>query len=100
MPDGSTSLLPKDDVIDLIISAFTSCELGFGFTVSVKILDEVNAKRRNPKCSDELAAQEITSSVYKGNFTKSPFLCELEYGKNINGYWTYNHILVQFEDFY
>lgn len=43
LPDRTASSLPKDNDIVLIISVFTKCELGFGFTVSGDALKEVNA---------------------------------------------------------
>ena len=49
LSDVTTSLLPKDDGVGLMISAFTSRELGFGFTVNDKVLEEVNLKRKNTK---------------------------------------------------
>ena len=40
----------------------------------------------------------VTGSPMKGDLNTSPFLHELEYGKIFEGYWTYNHMVVQLED--
>ena len=45
MPDRVRQLISKDERYGLMVSAFTRRELGFGFTVSEDILDEVNALR-------------------------------------------------------
>ena len=58
------------------------------FQVSQKVLDKVNCKHKNRKYSNEKAAQEIYGTPFKGNLTLSPFICELEHGKNSDGYWT------------
>ena len=99
MPDGARPLIPKDEGYGLMtISAFTCRELGFGFTVPSNVLKEVNALRQGTKYSEESAAEEIHGSVFKKELTHTPFVRELEYGKNKNGYWTYDHMVVQLED--
>ena len=40
--DGTHIILPKDDVIGIIISAFQSCEFGFGHKMSDNQLEQVN----------------------------------------------------------
>ena len=98
LPDGSKPLVPKDEGDGVMLSAFTSRELGFGFTVPPNILDEVNKKRENEKYSDEDAATILFGTAKKTKLTTSPFVRELEYGANKEGYWTYDNMLVQFED--
>jgi hypothetical protein len=44
MPDGMKPLLPKDEGQGLMVSAFTSCNLGFGLNTSLAQLDEINKK--------------------------------------------------------
>ena len=34
----------------------------------------------------------------KDDLTTTPFVRELEYGSNYDGYWTYDHMILQFED--
>ena len=97
-PDGTKPLIPKDTGMGIMISAFTSRELGFGFPVSNDILAQVNLKRRGTKYSDEVAAQQIKGTPLKQELTSLPFIQELEHGKNSDGFWTYDHMVLQFED--
>ncbi|KAI2512808.1 hypothetical protein MHU86_1596 [Fragilaria crotonensis] len=64
------------------------------------VLDEVNEQRFGKKYADEDAAIEILGSPNKKPLTKtkSPFLLFFEYGENREGYWTYNNMVIQFED--
>ena len=48
-PDGERNIIPKDDGLGVMVSAFQSQEFGFGFVVSEVQLKEVNEKRK--KCS-------------------------------------------------
>ncbi len=49
--------------------------------------------------SDEEAAKKIRgNSSNKAGLTESPFVVEFEYGANNQGYWDYDHMIVQFED--
>ena len=98
MLDGAQPLIPKDEGYGLMVSAITCREFGFGLTVPDYVLHQVNEKRRGKKYSDENAAIEIYGSSLKKRLDKSPFIRELEYGKNKNGYWTYDHMVVQLED--
>ena len=98
LPDGSKPLDPKDDGCGLMMSAFTSCKLGFGFTVPEEVLKSVNEICKGCEYSDADAALEITGSRLKGDLTRTPFLRQLDYGKNNEGYWTYSHMVLQFED--
>ena len=98
MPDGAKPLNPKDDGQGLMLSVFTSHGLGFEFSVLSDVLDAVNESRKGKDYSNEDAAVIVTGNAEKGKLTTSPFLRELEYGKNIDGYWTYNHMIIQLED--
>ena len=40
--DGTQPLIPKDEGMGVMISVFTWCELGFGYTVPAEILEKVN----------------------------------------------------------
>jgi hypothetical protein len=44
-PNGKQALIPKDDGLGVMISAFVSREFGFGFELTTEQLQEVNAKR-------------------------------------------------------
>ena len=97
-PDGARPFIPKDEGYGLMVSAFTYHELGFGFTVPSNILDQVNAFRHGKKYSDENAVKEVYGSPFKKKLTSTLFIRELEYGKNKNGYWLYDHMVLQLED--
>ena len=98
LPDGSKPLIPKDEGAGLMLSAITSRELGFGFTVSESALEAVNEKRMNMKYSDEKAATVLFGKPEKQKLTTTPFVRELEYGQNKEGYWSYEHMVIQLED--
>ena len=98
LPDGTRPLIPKDEGIGIMISAFTCRELGFGYTVPDDILERVNTVRLGQKYSDEKAATLINGTPFKKKLTKTPFVRELEYGCNRGGYWTYDHMSMQLED--
>ena len=98
LPDGSRPLIPKDEGMGLMVSAFTCRELGFGHTIPVNVLERVNAKRMNEKYSDEKAAITLFGSAKKQLLTSTPFIRRLEYGQNKEGYWSYDHMVVQMED--
>ena len=61
-------------------------------------MKEVNAYREGKKYSHKEAAKQIQQSANKKPLTKSPFVIEFEYGTKGEGYWTYEHMSVQFED--
>ena len=90
--------MPKDEGSGIMISGFTCHELGFVFDVSPDILAIVNAMRMNKKYSDEEAACSIYGNTTKKELTSSPFVQELEYGQNKEGYWTYDRMILQLED--
>ena len=98
MPDGARPLVPKDEGYGLMLSAMTCRESGFAFTVPADVLEKVNKSRENKKYSDEDAAKEILGSPFKKKLETSPFIRELEYGKNKHGYWSYDHRVLQLED--
>lgn len=56
LPDGTRSLIPKDEGIGIMISAFIYRKIGFGYTVPDYILERVNTVRLGQKYSDEKVA--------------------------------------------
>ena len=62
--------------------------------------NEINAKRSNTQYTDVQAANKAGGCTdgFKKSLTKSPFVRQFEYGANINGYWNYNHMVLQLED--
>jgi len=97
-PDGQKSMIPKDEGLGVMISAFVSREFGFGFYISLEDLEKVNKEREGKKYSDEDAAKKVLGNSFKAPLTKSPFVVEFEYGANNQGYWDYDHMIIQFED--
>jgi hypothetical protein len=62
-------------------------------------LKQVNAKRLKDKdYFDTIAAKDVFGTSMKKRLTESPFIRRMEYGANKDGYWTGNHMIVQFED--
>lgn len=45
LPDVSKPLVPKDEGGGVMLSAFTSREIGFGFTIPSDMMDKVSKKR-------------------------------------------------------
>jgi hypothetical protein len=97
-PDGSTVLVPKDDGQGRMISAFQSREFGFGMVMTDEQLNEVNETRKGKKYTDENAAIAKRGSADKKDLLHSPFMLEFEYGVNFEGYWSYEHMVLQLED--
>ena len=98
MPDGTKQLLPKDDGQGVMISSFVARELGYRFQPSQLELEEINKKRKCRKYSDEEAAIEKNGTSLKSDLKESPFVRELDYGINYDGYWTYGSMVLQLED--
>ena len=98
-PAGQRALLPKTDGLSLMLSAFQSRETGFGLSISSRIqLDEINESRRGKNYIDADAAMAIHGQAMKKDLKDSPFVIYFELGANNEGYWTYNHMSIQFED--
>ena len=97
-PDGTTVLVPKDDGQGLMISAFQSREFGFGMEICEEDLRKINERRRGQKYVDETAAVSKKGTALKKDLKNSPFVVEFEYGANNEGYWSYEHMVLQLED--
>jgi hypothetical protein len=100
-PEGTRALLPKDDGQGVMISAFVSREFGFGMKLTSSQLDEINrerSKEENKYYSDKDAAFVRNGSEIKPKLTSSPFVHQFEYGNNLDGYWTYDCMILQLED--
>ena len=97
-PEGQRALLPKTDGLGLMLSAFQSRETGFGLKLSSIQIGEINETRRNKNFVDVDAAIAIHGQAMKKDLKDSPFVIYFELGANNEGYWTYNHMSIQFED--
>ena len=98
LPDGQKAIIPKDEGYGIMISAMTSREFGFGMQLSAEDLVKINKERENKKYSDEEAAVAVHGNSNKQKLTSSPFVIEFDYGKDGEGYWDYNHMVMQLED--
>ena len=96
--DDKVPLIPKDDGIGIMISAFASREFGYGFDISMEQMTEINNFRNGKEYSDKVAATNKLGSAKKPVLTKSPFVIHFEYGVQAEGYWNYDSMLIQFED--
>ena len=65
LPDRSKPLMPKDEGQGIMISAFTSREIGFGCPLTESELKEINEKRQNNHYSDREAAEELYGTSQK-----------------------------------
>jgi hypothetical protein len=100
-PDGTRALLPKEDGQGVMISSFVSREFGYGLNLTADQLDQVNTERRRTNrkfYKDDAAAIMKNGTTKKPILTHSPFTRLLEYGKNNEGYWTYESMVIQLED--
>jgi hypothetical protein len=98
MPDGQKPIIPKDEGLGVMVSGIVSRQFGFRLKVSHKDLQKVNEYRANKSYSDVLAAMEKKGTSTKQPLETSPFIVEFEYGANAEGYWTYDQMVLQFED--
>ena len=97
-PLGQRALLPKTEGISLMLSAFQSRETGFGVKVSRLQLDKINETRRGQNYVDLDAALAVHGQVAKKDLQEAKFVVSFKLGANNEGYWTYNHMSIQFED--
>lgn len=55
-------------------------------------------KEQRPVYLDELAAKKVTGKIEKVDLNTTPFLVLFDYGKNAEGYWTYDRMVLRLED--
>ena len=80
-------------------SAFVLRDFGFGHPLTGHQLDHVNRFREGRNYLDEDAARTINNNnPTKQPLTTSPFLRKFDYGLNQDGYWSYDTMVLQFED--
>jgi DNA-binding transcriptional regulator YhcF (GntR family) len=97
-PNGEAALLPKEEGLGIMLSGLMSREFGWGFPMSPEELVMVNQKRLNENYLDAQSAIEKRGNAAKPPLTTSPFVLEFEYGINAQGYWSYEHMVMQLED--
>lgn len=99
--DGQQQLLPKDEGEGVMVSGFCSREFGFGFPdLSAEDLLRINRYRVDQDYLDSNAALKVCHHTKKAHreIKKDPFVEYFEYGENKDGYWTYDHMVLQLED--
>jgi hypothetical protein len=89
-PDGQKRVIPKDEGLGVMTSAFVSREFGFGTKLSDKELQTVNECRQGKNHSDKSAALDKRGTLTKQEPLKSsPFVAKFDCGMNAEGCWTY-----------
>ena len=98
--DGTNSVDPKTEGDGVMISAFVSRDFGFGLPLTHQQLQDVNRYRQNQHYLDKDAAKKLdkNNSTQKPQLVTSPFVHTFDYGSSQEGYWGYDHIIIQFED--
>jgi len=96
-PGGERPLLPKNNGMGKMISAFQSRDTGWGIKISRQQLIEINKQREGNHYFDRDAATDIHDTTEKRALTESPFVRTFEFGGS-NGYWTGSHTIIQTED--
>jgi hypothetical protein len=98
-PNGETALVPKDEAMGVIMSrTMMSQEFGWGFELSPE-LAKIKEKRAGKNYEDAESATAKKGNAVKAPLTKSLFMREFKYGVNAQGYWSYEHIVMQLEDY-
>ena len=99
--NGQFKCWPKDDGSGIMCSGYQSREYGFGLTLFQKHKDAVNTYRSGTHYNDEEAENTINKSPLKPPLTIDPFVRMLKYGNSEGkeGYWSYYHMIIQFEYF-
>jgi hypothetical protein len=97
---ANKQLRPKGDGTGVMVSAFVSRAFGFNPEISQADLEAINAKRLNTHYADLDAAEALhgPGQTLKPPLTASPLLRKLKHGKSREGWWDYNHQVLQMED--
>ena len=102
--DGEQCLIPKSEGMGLMFSALQSREFGFGFrNVTDGELLKINSERRKGfQYVDLAAAKKVRGTLDKECFKHDDifkcFVRAFEYGIRKDGYWSYEHLIIQLED--
>ncbi len=75
-------MIPKDEGLSVMLSAFVSREFGFGFYISLEDIEKVNKKREGAHYSDKDAAKKIRGNTMKAPLTESSCAVEFKCGAN------------------
>ena len=94
MFDRTKHLVPKYEGHELMLSSFCCCELGCSYSPCNTILNQVDAKHKAIKYSDENIAIIKGGNSNKKSLSSTPFVKKLEYNNTHEGYWTYECIIL------
>jgi hypothetical protein len=99
-PKGKRPLLPKDEGAGNMMSLFIDREYGLVQELDQYTLNPVNAVQHGARYADKEAAMDVNGTFVKPQLPAgtSPFLTFFDYGENKEGYWDYNHMVLQFEN--
>jgi hypothetical protein len=91
---GELPIIRKDEGFGIMVSAFQSREFGFGLKFTLEDLKVIN------DYAETESAMKILGNTKKKDLSESPFVIYFEYGygQGKEGYWTYDHMALQFED--
>jgi hypothetical protein len=92
-PNGECPLLPKNNGMGKMISAFQSRESGWGVELSNAQLIEINRHQEGQHDFDQDAAKDVNGTTEKSPLTKLSFIRVFEFG-GTNGYWTGSHTII------
>ena len=103
--DGKVDCTPKNGS-GIMASAYVNCVSGFGLPMTQEQLDGVNEKRRGERyiCGRYGAPQALCKLAglpetdLKPPLKESPGLRLLHYGKDKDGYWNADYMMVHMED--
>jgi hypothetical protein len=99
---GEQAIIPKDEGNGIMVSALQSREFVFGLPLTINQLQSINdfRKSRRPNYTEADSTIKINGTTEKKDLSESPFIKYFEYGYGAGkeGYWTYDHMALQFED--
>jgi hypothetical protein len=81
-----------------MISAMTSREFGRGIDITKEQLETINGMCLGQTYRDGESAKAKRGTAIESPLTCSPFIREFEYGSKGEGYWSYEHMVIQLED--
>ena len=97
---GKTNIVPKDDGLGMMISAFQSREFDFGLDITEEELKKVNKTWKGQKYQDITAATEVSTKKQglKPSLTNLPFVRWFKYGAGNKDYWNIQHMVLHLEN--
>lgn len=93
-------LRPKGNGTGVMVSAFVSRVFGFNPRLTGEQFEAINKNRESASYADADAAEFKygKGNTHKPALTESPFIRYLKHGQSREGWWDYNHQILQMED--